>query len=81
MSPNVFAVDGLLAEDVVLAEDVELAEDVVIVTNDQENGISRWGFGLPIADRSMEPGSDRDYRDRLNEELIYEFGNSHYDKL
>lgn len=26
----------------------------------------------------MEPGSDHDYRDRLNEESIYEFGNSYH---
>jgi len=42
---------------------------------DKKTGFRDAGFGLDIADWIMEPGSDEAYRDQLEKELIYEFGN------
>lgn len=42
---------------------------------DKQTGFRDIGFGLDIADWIMEPGSDEAYRDRLDPELVYEFGN------
>jgi len=36
------------------------------------------GFGLDIVDWIMEPGSDRAYRDKLDKELIYRYGNAYH---
>ena len=45
---------------------------------DRKTGFRDAGFGLDIVDWIMEPGSDEAYRDRLDKELIYEFGNSYH---
>ncbi|MCA9060302.1 MAG: hypothetical protein KDA85_17455 [Planctomycetaceae bacterium] len=42
---------------------------------DRTTGFRDAGFGLDIADWIMQPGSDEAYRDQLDKELIYEFGN------
>jgi len=42
---------------------------------DRRSGLSDAGFGLDIVDWIMEPGSDAAYRDRLEGDLAYEFGN------
>ncbi len=47
---------------------------------DKKTGFRDAGFGLDIVDRIMEPGSDRAYRDRLDPELIYRFGNAYHGK-
>ena len=43
---------------------------------DAKTGAKDLGFGLDIADWLMEPGSDEAYRDQLDPELIYRFGNA-----
>jgi len=45
---------------------------------DKATGFRDAGFGLDIADWIMEPGSDEAYRDRLDKELIYRFGNLYH---
>lgn len=45
---------------------------------DRKTGFRDAGFGLDIVDWIMEPGSDEAYRDRLDDELIYRFGNEHH---
>lgn len=45
---------------------------------DRRTGFRDAGFGLDIVDWIMEPGSDRPYRDRLDEELIYRYGNAYH---
>ena len=45
---------------------------------DKKTGFRDAGFGLDIVDWIMVPGSDEAYRDRLDKELIYEFGNSYH---
>ncbi|MBC7967411.1 MAG: hypothetical protein H7Z17_15965 [Fuerstia sp.] len=47
---------------------------------DKKSGLRDAGFGLDIADWIMEPGSDEAYRDQLEKELIYEFGNPWHGK-
>lgn len=47
---------------------------------DEKTGFRDAGFGLDIVDWIMEPGSDLGYRDQLNEELIYRFGNAVHGK-
>lgn len=47
---------------------------------DRKSGFRDAGFGLDIVDWIMEPGSDEAYRDQLDKELIYEFGNSYHGK-
>ena len=47
---------------------------------DKKTGFRDAGYGLDIADWIMEPGSDRTYRDRLDKELIYRFGNAYHGK-
>lgn len=47
---------------------------------DQKTGFRDAGFGLDIADWIMEPGSDEAYRDKLDKELIYRFGNEYHGK-
>ena len=42
---------------------------------DRKTGFHDAGFGLDIVDWLMEPGSDAGYRDRLDPELRYEYGN------
>lgn len=45
---------------------------------DKKTGFRDAGFGLDIADWIMEPGSDEAYRDKLNPELVYRFGNPYH---
>ena len=45
---------------------------------DKKTGFRDAGFGLDIVDWLMEPGSDRAYRDELDEELVYRFGNAYH---
>ena len=45
---------------------------------DKRTGFHDAGFGLDIVDWLMEPGSDEDYRDRLDKELVYQFGNLYH---
>jgi hypothetical protein len=47
---------------------------------DKQTGARDLGFGLDIVDWIMEPGSDEAYRDQLNPELVYEFGNAWHGK-
>src|SRR5207248_1948203 len=47
---------------------------------DKKTGFREAGFGLDIVDWIMEPGSDEAYRDRLEKELVYVFGNSYHGK-
>jgi len=47
---------------------------------DKKTGFRDAGFGLDIVDWIMEPGSDEAYRDKLNKELVYEFGNPWHGK-
>jgi hypothetical protein len=47
---------------------------------DQKTGFRDAGFGLDIVDWIMEPGSDEAYRDQLDKELVYQFGNSYHGK-
>ncbi len=42
---------------------------------DRKTGFRDAGFGLDIVDWIMEPGSDEAYRDQLDKELVYQFGN------
>jgi hypothetical protein len=45
---------------------------------DRKTGFRDAGFGLDIVDWIMEPGSDEAYRDRLDPELVYRFGNAYH---
>ena len=45
---------------------------------DKKTGFRDPGFGLDIVDWIMEPGSDKAYRDRLEPELIYRYGNLYH---
>lgn len=45
---------------------------------DRKTGFHDAGFGLDIVDWIMEPGSDEAYRDQLNPELVYRFGNEYH---
>lgn len=45
---------------------------------DKKTGFRDAGFGLDIADWIMEPGSDEAYRDQLDKELIYKYGNEYH---
>jgi hypothetical protein len=45
---------------------------------DKRTGFHDAGFGLDIVDWLMEPGSDEAYRDRLDKELVYQFGNLYH---
>ncbi len=45
---------------------------------DKKTGFRDPGFGLDIADWIMEPGSDEAYRDRLDPELLYKFGDLYH---
>jgi hypothetical protein len=47
---------------------------------DKKTGFRDAGFGLDIVDWIMEPGSDKAYRDKLDKELIYRYGNSYHGK-
>lgn len=47
---------------------------------DKKTGAADLGFGLDIADWIMEPGSDEEYRDTLDSELVYRFGNVYHGK-
>jgi len=42
---------------------------------DKKTGFRDAGFGLDIADFILEPGSDAEHRDQLDQKLIYDFGN------
>lgn len=45
---------------------------------DKKTGFRDAGFGLDIVDWIMEPGSDKEYREKLPKEMVYEFGNSYH---
>lgn len=47
---------------------------------DKQTGFRDAGFGLDIVDWIMEPGSDEAYRDQLDKELVYQFGNPYHGK-
>ena len=47
---------------------------------DKQTGFRDAGFGLDIVDWIMEPGSDETYRDQLDKELVYQFGNPYHGK-
>jgi len=47
---------------------------------DKKTGFRDPGFGLDIVDWIMEPGSDKAYRDRLDPELVYRYGNAYHGK-
>jgi hypothetical protein len=47
---------------------------------DKKTGVRDLGFGLDIVDWIMEPGSDQQYRDELDQELIYRFDNLFHGK-
>ncbi len=47
---------------------------------DKKTGAHDLGFGLDIVDWIMEPGSDEAYRDKLEPELVYKFGNPYHGK-
>jgi hypothetical protein len=47
---------------------------------DKKTGARDLGYGLDIVDWIMEPGSDEAYRDKLDEELVYRFGNEYHGK-
>lgn len=47
---------------------------------DKQTGFRDAGFGLDIVDWIMEPGSDESYRDQLDKELVYQFGNAYHGK-
>ncbi len=47
---------------------------------DRKTGFRDAGYGLDIVDWIMEPGSDEAYRDQLEKELVYQFGNAYHGK-
>lgn len=47
---------------------------------DKKTGAHDLGFGLDIVDWIMEPGSDEAYRDQLEGDLAYKFGNEWHGK-
>ncbi len=47
---------------------------------DRKTGFRDVGFGLDIVDWIMEPGSDEAYRDKLTEQMVYEFDNPYHGK-
>jgi hypothetical protein len=47
---------------------------------DKKTGFRDAGFGLDIVDWIMEPGSDEAYRDKLPQEMVYQFGNEYHGK-
>ena len=47
---------------------------------DKKTGFSDAGFGLDIVDWIMEPGSDKQYRDKLADHMIYRVGNLYHGK-
>ena len=48
---------------------------------DKKTGFRDAGFGLDIVDWIMEPGSDAAYRDKLDRELVYQYGNSYHGNI
>jgi len=47
---------------------------------DKKTGFHDAGYGLDIVDWIMEPGSDEAYRDKLPQEMVYQFGNEYHGK-
>ncbi|HUG90767.1 MAG TPA: hypothetical protein VML55_08045, partial [Planctomycetaceae bacterium] len=45
---------------------------------DRKTGFRDAGFGLDIVDWIMEPGPDDAYRERLDPELVYRYGNAYH---
>ena len=45
---------------------------------DRRTGFRDAGFGLDIVDWIMEPGSDEAYREQLDPELVYRYGNAYH---
>jgi len=48
---------------------------------DKKTGFRDAGFGLDIVDWIMEPGSDEAYREKLDRELVYQYGNSYHGNI
>ena len=48
---------------------------------DRKTGFRDAGFGLDIVDWIMEPGSDEAYRDKLDKDLVYEYGNLYHGNI
>ena len=47
---------------------------------DKKTGFRDVGHGLSIADFILEPGSDEEYRDQIDPQMIYQFGNPWHGK-
>src|SRR5687768_15983607 len=47
---------------------------------DKKTGFRDAGFGLDIVDWIMEPGSDEQYREKLPDHMVYQFGNDYHGK-
>lgn len=47
---------------------------------DKKSGFRDAGFGLDIVDWIMEPGSDKQYRHKLPDHMVYQYGNSYHGK-
>lgn len=45
---------------------------------DKQTGFRDAGFGLHVVDWLMEPGSDEAYREQLDDEMVYRFGNAYH---
>jgi len=45
---------------------------------DRATGFRDAGFGLDIVDWIMEPGSDAQYRDKLDNHMVYKVGNAYH---
>ncbi len=45
---------------------------------DRQTGFRDAGFGLDIVDWLMEPGSDKAYRDKLPDHMVYQFDNAYH---
>jgi hypothetical protein len=45
---------------------------------DKKSGFHDAGYGMDIVDWIMEPGADDAYRDQLNKEMVYQYGNSYH---
>lgn len=45
---------------------------------DRQTGVKDLGFGLDIVDWIMEPGSDQEYRNKIDGELVYRYNNLYH---
>ncbi|MDZ4820493.1 MAG: hypothetical protein SGJ20_16120 [Planctomycetota bacterium] len=48
---------------------------------DMKTGFHDPTFGMDIMDWLMEPGTDREYRDKIPKELVYDFGNAYHGNI